>query len=176
MVEKKPKWPQDYINIKCIIFTFYIALSYWLVFKPTSPKKMYSIFAIINYIGMNWYNYAYHCSFNHFGMTATLCSLLSLIFYYIPKRNKIVMAFLLYLPYFLLAWYDFFMNCRFRMQPTILPFGRYIYLPIKPNPYKKRYAALDPVIKQNIINFDKYVAVSLVLGGVIFLMFRLLRE
>ena len=125
---------------------------------------------------MNWYNYAYHCSFNHFGMTATLCSLLSLVFYYIPKRNKIVMAFLLYLPYFLLAWYDFFMNCRFRMQPTIFPFGRYLYLPIKPNPYKKRYAELDPVIKQNIINFDKYVAVSLVLGGIIFLMFRLLRE
>ena len=147
-----------------------------LVFKPTSAKKMYSIFAIINYLGMNWYNYAYHCSFNHFGMTATLCSLLSLVFYYIPKRNKIAMAFLLYLPYFLLAWYDFFMNCRFRMQPTIFPFGRYIYLPIKPNPYKKRYAELDPVIKQNIINFDKYVAVSLVLGGVIFLMFRFLRE
>jgi len=62
------------------------------------------------------------------------------------------------------------------MQPTIFPFGRYLYLPIKPNPYKKRYAELDPVIKQNIINFDKYVAVSLVLGGVIFLMFRLLRE
>ena len=86
------------------------------------------------------------------------------------------MAVLLYLPYFLLAWYDFFMNCRFRMQPTIFPFGRYIYLPFKPNPYKKRYAELDPIIKQNIINFDKYVAASLVLAGIIFLMFRLLRE
>lgn len=175
MEEKKLKWPMDYINIKCIIFTFYIALSYWFVFKKTRSKKMYSIFAIINYLVMNWYNFTYHCSFNHFGMTATLSFIISLIFYYLPKRNKIAMAFLLYFPYFILAWYDFLMNCKYRMQPTIFPFGRFIYLPFKPNPYKKRFAELDPVVKQNIINFDKYVAVSLLLGGVILIMFRVLK-
>jgi len=175
MKEKELKWPMDYINIKCIIFTFYIALSYWMIFKNNTTKWIYGLFTIINYFAMNWYNYTYQCSYNYFAMTAGLSTIVSLVFYHLPKKNKVAMAFLLYMPYFILAWYDFFMNCKFRMQPTIFPFGRFIYLPLKPNPYKKRYAELDPIIKKNIANFDKYVAVSLVLGGLIFLMFRFLK-
>ena len=175
MEEKKLKWPIDYINIKCIIFTFYIALTYWFLFKNNTKNWVYSLFTIVNYFGMNWYNYSYQCSYNNFVMTGGLSILVSLVFYHLPKKNKVAMGFLLYLPYFILAWYDFLMNCKFRMQPTIFPFGRFIYLPVKPNPYKKRYNELDPIIKKNIINFDKYLTVSLVLGGIIYLMTRFLK-
>ena len=174
-MEKELKWPQDYINIKCIIFTFYIALTYWLLFKKKTKIWLYALFTLLNYLGVNWYNYQYQCSYNNFGVTGALCLIVSLTFYYLPKKNKVAMAFLLYMPYFILAWYDFFMNCKFRMQPTPFPFGRFIYLPLKPSPYKKRYDELDPIIKKNIINFDKYVAVSLVLGSIIFMMFRFLK-
>ena len=175
MEEKKLKWPRDYINIKCIIFTFYIALAYWILFKKNTKMWVYSLFTMINYFGINIYNYKYQCEFNNFIVTGLICLILSLVFYYLPKKNKFAMAFLLYLPYFVLAWYDFLMNCKFRMQPTIFPFGRFIYLPFKPAPYKKRFDNLDPVVLKNIINFDKYVTVSLILGGVIFCMFRFIK-
>ena len=147
MEEKKLKWPMDYLNIKCIIFTFYIALTYWILFKKNTKMWVYGIFTLINYFGMNIYNYKYQCEINNFMVSATLCSILSLAFYYLPKKNKIAMAFLLYLPYFLLAWYDFLMNCKFRMQPTLFPFGRFVYLPFKPPPYKKRF---DNLISRDI--------------------------
>ena len=34
-MEKKLKWPEDFLNIKCVIYTIYIALLYWLL-----PNKL----------------------------------------------------------------------------------------------------------------------------------------
>ena len=92
----------------------------------------------------------------------------------LPQKNKVILIFSLYFPYFILAWYDYFSNCSFKMNPTIFPFGRFIYLPIKPLPYKKRYENLDPIVKKNIENFDKYIFISLLVGFLGYIIYKLL--
>jgi hypothetical protein len=79
-------------NLKCIIFTFFIAAGYW----------------------------------------------------FLPPRNFYVLVFLLWIPYVALAWYDYSYDCRDKMQPTVFPFGRYIFLPFKPQGYKNEFAKLSP--------------------------------
>ena len=170
---KPLQWPQDFLNIKCVIFTLYIVLIYWFIFGCRLASKnvfYYVCFALTNYFLINWYNYSYECFHNNLFINGGLGSLISLIFYFLPKRNWVVLAFLLYVPYFLLAWYDYFANCKFRMNPTLFPFGRFIFLPMKPDPYKRRFNELDPIVVQNIANVDKYVGVSIGVGAIILIL------
>ena len=118
----------------------------------------------------NWYNYNYQCYYNSFWLNSALAIEISSNFYYLPKKDKVVLAFLLYIPYFLLAWYDYFANCKFRMNPTLFPFGRFIFLPMKPDPYKRRFDDLDPIVVQNIANVDKYVGVAIGVGAIILIL------
>jgi len=103
----------------------------------------------------------YECKVNNLVYTAMYVLSTTGLLMYLPRKNKVVLAFSLYFPYFILAWYDYFAQCSFRMNPTIFPFGRFIYLPMKPPPYKQRYDTLDPMVKQNIAHVDKYIVVSL---------------
>jgi hypothetical protein len=41
-----------------------------------------------------------------------------------------------------MAWYDYTYVCRDKLQPTIVPFGRMIWLPFKPDEYKREFEAL----------------------------------
>lgn len=175
MKEPGKKWPYDYLNLKCVIYTIYIALSYWYLFSKKSKLIHYISFLIVNYFLINWYNYQYQCYHNNIIINSVWAVLTSLVFYYLPKGNKIVLAFLLYVPYLILAWYDYLMNCTFRMNPTIFPFGRFIYLPMKPDPYKRRFDELDPIVVENIVNFDKYVGVGLVSALVIYITFKYIK-
>lgn len=68
--------------------------------------------------------------------------LIVLGYWYFPPRNIIVLLFLLWIPYISLAWYDYSYQCIDKMQPTIIPFGRYFFLPFKPPEYKKKYKEL----------------------------------
>ena len=174
-MKKELKWPQDFLNIKCVIFTFYIAISYWFFFKKNTTLKGYLIFGIMNFLLINWYNYNYQCYYNSFWLNSALGIGISSNFYYLPKKDKVVLAFLLYIPYFLLAWYDYFANCKFRMNPTIFPFGRFIFLPMKPPGYQRTYDELDPVVKENIANFDKYIAVSIVWLIFVYFVFKFVK-
>ena len=110
----------------------------------------------------------YLCKINNILYTGIYVLITTALLAYLPLKNKIVLAFSIYFPYFIMAWYDYFANCSFRMNPTIFPFGRFIYLPIKPDPYKRRYDTLDPMVKQNIANFDKYIVVSIAAFAVIY--------
>ena len=100
-MKKELKWPQDFLNIKCVIFTFYIAISYWFFFKKNTTIKGYLIFGIMNFLLINWYNYNYQCYYNSFWLNSALAIEISSNFYYLPKKDKVVLAFLLYIPYFL---------------------------------------------------------------------------
>ena len=162
---KKLTYPQDFFNIKCILFSVYIALLYW--FLPRT-KLTLTLITILNYGIVNWYNHMYVCKVNHFMTTAIYVLITTALLAYLPLKNKVVLAFSIYFPYFIMAWYDYFANCSFRMNPTIFPFGRFIYLPMKPDPYKRRYDELDPIVKQNIANFDKYMVVSITSFAVIY--------
>ena len=160
---KDLKWPEDFLNLKCVVYTIYIALLYWLV--PRNKLAIAAVF-ITGFFSINWYNHMYVCEDNNVGFNLGYAAILSTLIWTLPEKNKVILVLSLYLPYFVLAWYDYFANCSFRMNPTIFPFGRFIYLPVKPDPYKRRFDELDPVVKANIANFDKYVGVSLIAGAV----------
>ena len=131
---KQLRYPQDFYNIKCILFSLYIGLLYW--FAPRRPLAL-GFLTIANYFLVNWYNHMYVCQINDFLHTALYTLVVTGLLVLLPIRNKVVLAFSLYFPYFIMAWYDYFANCSFRMNPTLFPFGRFIYLPLKPDPYKE---------------------------------------
>jgi hypothetical protein len=60
-------------------------------------------------------------------------------YWYLPKKNWFILIFLLWAPYVSLAWYDYIYDCRDKMMPTVIPFGRYFFLPFKPPYYKKEF-------------------------------------
>ncbi len=79
------------------------------------------------------------------------CIIFSLIlaagYWYAPPKNLWILAFLLWFPYIALAWYDWSYQCQDKLQPTLVPFGRYIWLPFKPPGYKEEFERLP---KENI--------------------------
>jgi len=86
-------------NVKCIVFTIFIAAGYW----------------------------------------------------YLPPKNLYVLAFLLWLPYIALAWYDYSYDCKDKLQPTLIPYGRTMFLPFKPAGYKQEF---DKMPKDQIQAMD----------------------
>ena len=60
-------------------------------------------------------------------------------YWYLPPKNFWVLFFLIWFPYIALAWYDYSYNCRDKLGPTVVPFGRYSWLPFKPQGYKDEF-------------------------------------
>ena len=168
---KDLKFPEDFLNIKCVIYTIIIGLLYWFL-----PRTKISILiaSILSFFSINWYNYMYTCEYNNIAFNIIYALTIGLLLSYLPTKNKTILILSLYFPYFIIAWYDFFANCSFRMNPTIFPFGRFIYLPVKPDSYKRRFDELDPVVKANISNFDKYIGVSIIVGGIGYALWKLI--
>lgn len=84
-------------------------------------------------------------------------------YWYLPSRNIFVLLFLLWLPYVALAWYDYSYDCKDKMQPTIVPFGRYIFLPFKPQGYKQEFEKLPQEQKDAMKNFDHILTWSILI-------------
>lgn len=168
---KDLKYPEDFLNMKCVIYTLIIGSLYW--FLPRT-KVFILIATLLSFCSINWYNHMYICEYNDMMFNIIYALTAGVLLTYLPRKNKTILIFSLYFPYFLIAWYDYFANCTFRMNPTIFPFGRFIYLPVKPDPYKRRFDELDPVVKANISNFDKYLGFSLLVGGVGYLILKLI--
>lgn len=57
-------------------------------------------------------------------------------YWWLPPRSVLTLLFLLWLPYVAMAWYDYMYDCRDKMQPTLFPFGRHLFLPFKPPGYQ----------------------------------------
>jgi len=64
-------------------------------------------------------------------------------YWFLPDRNINILFLLLWLPYISMAWYDYSYDCQDKMQPTLFPFGRYIFLPFKPPGYQEEFKKLD---------------------------------
>lgn len=92
-------------------------------------------------------------------------------YWYLPPKNLWVLAFLLWLPYVAMTWYDYAYDCRDKMQPTIFPLGRRIFLPFKPEGYKKAYEALPAEQKRTMDRFDHVVTWTLAVALVAYLVF-----
>lgn len=82
-------------------------------------------------------------------------------YWYLPHRSVPVLVALLYFPYLAMAWYDYFYSCEYTLQPTIFPFGRWLYLPFKPKDYQEKYDALAPEAKQSIAQWDRFFGLVL---------------
>ena len=65
-------------------------------------------------------------------------------YWYLPHKNPWLLAFLIWFPYIALAWYDYSYDCKDKLKPTLVPFGRYIWLPFKPQGYKDEFNKLPP--------------------------------
>ena len=63
-------------------------------------------------------------------------------YWWLPPRSWWVLLMLLWLPYVAMAWYDYKYDCRDKMMPTIVPFGRWLFLPFKPAGYKAEYGKM----------------------------------
>jgi hypothetical protein len=62
----------------------------------------------------------------------------------LPPKNIYALIFLMWSPYLAMSYYDYMYNCEDKLKPTSLPLGRLIYLPLKPEGYKKEYEKMSP--------------------------------
>ena len=65
-------------------------------------------------------------------------------YWYAPHKNVWLLVFLLWFPYIAMAWYDYTYECATKLPPTVVPYGRYLWLPFKPPGYKRAFADLPP--------------------------------
>jgi len=77
-------------------------------------------------------------------------------YWFLPYKNIAVLVALLYFPYLALAWYDYYYKCEYKLQPTIFPLGRWLYLPFKPKEYKDAYENLSNESKNAIAKWDRF--------------------
>jgi hypothetical protein len=83
-------------------------------------------------------------------------------YWYLPHKNPWVLAFLIWFPYIALAWYDWTYKCQDKLQPTIVPFGRYLWLPFKPPGYKEEFNQLPQDKIEAMNNIDHIAGWTLV--------------
>jgi len=86
-------------------------------------------------------------------------------YWYLPHKNLWVLAFLIWFPYIALAWYDYSYKCQDKLKPTLVPFGRYIWLPFKPPGYKAEFDKLPPEQIQAMNNLDHLVLWTILAAG-----------
>lgn len=151
-------------NIKCIIYSLLVGIIYWF-----TPKKNIAITLIIflchvmtNVLYDNYYRCQEHNTqyirYIIFGL------LFSIFIHFTPRKNYFILGAVLYFPYLIMAYYDFFFNCDYKkLQPSPLPFGRLIYVPFKPKDYRDREAMLCPDGKM-VWDFIDRVAFFIIIG------------
>ena len=88
-------------------------------------------------------------------------------YWYLPHKNLWVLVFLLWFPYIALAWYDYMYNCRNKLGPTVVPFGRYFWLPFKPQGYKDEFNKMADEQIQVMNKVDHLVGWSVLIGVLI---------
>jgi hypothetical protein len=91
-------------------------------------------------------------------------------YWYAPHKNLWILAFLIWFPYISLAWYDYSYNCQDKIKPTIVPFGRYVWLPFKPPGYKREFENLPPEQIQAMDTLDHVILWTVLAGSLSFLM------
>jgi hypothetical protein len=85
-------------------------------------------------------------------------------YWFAPAKNVLVLLVLLWLPYVSMAWYDYVYQCNYKMQPTLFPFGRWIFLPFKPDGYKKEFERLPNSKIETMNKLDHTVAWTLLIA------------
>jgi len=90
--------------------------------------------------------------------TVSLC----LGYWYLPPRNKWILALLLYFPYLILAYYDHYYDCKRNMGPTYLAM---FYEKLKPQSSRQivTYKNWCTVMKRKIFIVDSIVSILVII-------------
>jgi len=95
------------------------------------------------------------------------------IYWFAPPRNIYFLIFCLWFPYILMAWYDSIYQCQLGLlEPTIIPFGQYLFLPFKPPSYQQRFRELAPEQIQAMNTLDHLILWSVLVGFIGFGLYR----
>lgn len=86
-------------------------------------------------------------------------------YWFLPPKNWFVLAFLLWAPYVALSWYDHMYACADKMGPTLIPFGRYLFLPFKPDGYKAEYRKMADAQIRTMDRVDHAAAWTLLVAA-----------
>lgn len=89
-------------------------------------------------------------------------------YWFLPPRRLWALAFLAWLPYVAMAWYDHAYDCRDKMDPTLVPFGRRLFLPFKPGAYKREYSKMAQAQLDLMSRVDHVVGWTLAVAIIIF--------
>ena len=84
-------------------------------------------------------------------------------YWFLPHKNLWVLFFLLWFPYIAMAWYDYAYECR-SLKPTIVPFGRYLWLPFKPKAYQDDFTKMSDSQVAAMNRLDHVVGWTAVVG------------
>lgn len=86
-------------------------------------------------------------------------------YWYLPPKSLAVLAFLVWAPYIAMAWYDYAYDCRDKLSPTVVPFGRLLWLPFKPPGYRRAFDKMAAAQKATMDRVDHLVGWTLVVAG-----------
>ena len=86
-------------------------------------------------------------------------------YWFLPPKNIWVLFFLLWFPYLAMAWYDYMYDCRNKLGPTIVPFGRYVWLPFKPPHYQAQFNKMSESQVGAMDRMDHLVGWTILIGG-----------
>ena len=101
------------VNVKCIVFTLLVSVLYWFVGRK---ELLVPLFILINYL----YDRYYECK-KSIPRNILFGTVFGLLLFIAPQKNKWVLALCLYLPYIILAIYDYHFDCtRNKFGPTFL--------------------------------------------------------
>lgn len=101
------------VNTKCIVFTLLVSVLYWFVDRK---ELLVPVCITINYL----YDQYYDCE-KSIPRNILLGTVFALLLMIAPQKNKWVLALCLYLPYIILAIYDYHFDCtRNKFGPTFL--------------------------------------------------------
>jgi hypothetical protein len=153
---------KDFVpNTKCILFSFLNAFLYWFyVYTNINFATLVTLTATALYA----YTKYYECesiTLTSFILTLIIyCAVISLT----PRKSIVVLVSILYFSYLAQAWFDYIFKCQYgKLEPTILPFGRYIYLPFKDPDYKARYEAMCQE-KKSLMDTVDFVSLLVLIG------------
>ena len=93
-------------------------------------------------------------------------------YWFAPHKNLWVLSFLIWFPYIALAWYDYSYNCQDKLKPTLVPFGRYIWLPFKPPGYMEAFDKLPAEQIQAMNTLDHLVLWSALAVGTAYFLIK----
>jgi hypothetical protein len=92
-------------------------------------------------------------------------------YWYLPPKNIYALFFLLWIPYIAMSWYDYAYDCRDKIQPTLFPYGRWVFLPFKPPGYKAEFEKL-PKEQIATMNWLDHNLTWIILIAIIFYVLR----